>query len=84
MVRESFVVRDASGLHLRPAARLSEAALEFRCRVTLLHGKTEANAKSVLGILAACVRSGDAVTLVCDGPDEEAAMEALRKVMADV
>ena len=84
MVSESFVVKNESGLHLRPAAKLSEAALEFHCRVTLRHGTAEANAKSVLGVLGACLRCGDTFTLDCDGPDEEAALEELRRILEDI
>ena len=83
MIREHVVVRNPSGLHLRPAARLSETALQFSSRVTLLHEGSEAKAKSVLGIRGACVKSGDTVTVVCDGPDEEAAMWAVLEVLQD-
>ena len=36
-----------------------------------------ANAKSVLSVLGACVKSGDEITLVCEGEDEQAAIDAL-------
>ena len=83
MIRETIVVNNPSGLHLRPAARLSETAIQFKCRVTLENGAAEANAKSVLGILGTLVRCGDTVTLICDGPDEEAAMEAIKAVLTE-
>ena len=83
MVRETIVINNPSGLHLRPAARLSETALQFRSRITLENGSVAANAKSVLGILGALVRCGDTVVLICDGPDEEEAMRALRDVLSE-
>ena len=69
MVRETIVINNPSGLHLRPS------------RITLENGSVAANAKSVLGILGALVRCGDTVVLICDGPDEEEAMRALRDVL---
>ena len=33
--------------------------------------------KSVLSVLGACVKSGDEITLVCEGEDEQAAIDAL-------
>ena len=38
-----------------------------------------ANAKSVLSVLGACVKSGDEITFICEGPDEE---QALRDMVA--
>ena len=35
------------------------------------------DAKSVLSVLAAGVKGGDTITLYCEGPDEEEAMEAV-------
>ena len=36
-----------------------------------------ANAKSVLSVLGACVKSGDEIEFVCEGEDEEEALKAL-------
>lgn len=33
--------------------------------------------QSVLSVLGACVKSGDEITLVCEGEDEQAAIDAL-------
>jgi phosphocarrier protein HPr len=38
---------------------------------------TTANAKSVLSVLGACVKSGDEIEFVCEGPDEKEALEAM-------
>ena len=35
----------------------------------------EANAKSVLSVLGACVKSGEEIEIICDGIDEEEALE---------
>ena len=37
----------------------------------------EANAKSVLSVLGACVKSGEEIIISCDGPDEEVALADL-------
>ena len=47
------------------------------------YGTTTANAKSVLSVLGACVKSGDEITFVCEGPDEEAALAAMVKIVED-
>lgn len=79
MVSQKVEVRNLSGLHLRPAAVLCNKALEFQCSISFNYeeGTGNANAKSVLSVLGACVRRGDVIELVCEGSDEEAALKAL-------
>ena len=43
----------------------------------------EANAKSVLSILGACIRCGDEIDIHCTGEDEQEALEALVKLVND-
>ncbi len=77
MVSQKVRVSNPSGLHLRPAGNLCREALKFKCRVELLFGDSEANAKSVLSVLGACVKCGDEVEYRCTGEDEEAALAAV-------
>jgi multiphosphoryl transfer protein len=74
-----------SGLHARPASHLAEAANQFaaECTLTNLRNGLVANAKSVLGIIAADVRSGDRCTVSIGGADEHAAYTVLRKFVAE-
>jgi len=39
--------------------------------------RNTANAKSVLSVLGACVKSGDVIEVICDGEDEETALKTL-------
>ena len=78
MVSQTFVVTEPLGLHLRPAGKLCEIALEYQAKIQLRKGCHYANAKSVLGVLAAKVQQGDEIEIICDGVDE---MEALMRLM---
>ena len=71
MVSQKITVNNPSGLHLRPAGILYNAAITFT-----FEGGT-ANAKSVLSVLGACVKCGDEIELVCEGADEQEALKAL-------
>ena len=75
MLSYKVTVRNPSGLHLRPAGLLCGEAITFQ-----YDGGT-ANAKSVLSVLGACVKSGDEITLICDGEDEQAAIDALASLI---
>ena len=74
MVSQKVCIKNPTGLHLRPAGILCKEALRFPCSVKFQFGNTVANAKSVLSVLGACVKSGDEITIMCDGTDEEKAL----------
>ena len=74
MVSQCVKIINPTGLHLRPAGNLCKEALRFPCSVKFRFGNTIANAKSVLSVLGACVKSGDEITIICDGTDEEKAL----------
>ena len=77
MVRQRVTVINTTGLHLRPAGNLCSEALKYQSRITLSFKDTKANAKSVLSVLGACVKCGDEIELVCEGPDEDKALRSL-------
>ena len=77
MVSQKIKVTNPTGLHRRPAGNLCREAMKFKCQVTFDYDGNIANAKSVLSVLGACIKSGDEITLICNGEDEEEALEAL-------
>ena len=74
MLSKTLTVVNPSGLHLRPAGVLSQTAMKFKCDVIIECGEKKIIAKSVL-------KSGTEITLICDGEDEEAAMETISKAI---
>lgn len=83
MVSKKVVVMNPTGLHLKPAAIFCKEAMKFKSTVTFTFGNATANAKSVLSVLAACVKSGDEIEIICVGPDEEEALDALVSAVKD-
>ena len=77
MVSRNVIIQNPTGLHLRPAGILCKEAMKFKARVTFRFKDHTANAKSVLSVLGACVKSGNTIELICDGEDEEEALEVL-------
>lgn len=51
--------------------------MHFDSLITFACKSGQANAKSVLSVLGACVKCGDEIELFCDGHDENEAMKAL-------
>ncbi len=77
MVSQKVVIKNPTGLHLRPAGILCKEAMQFKSHVTFKYRENTANAKSVLSVLGACIKSGDEIEMVCEGEDEEEALEAM-------
>lgn len=71
-------VKNPTGLHLRPVGNLCKEALKYKSMVTFQYKEGIANAKSVLSVLGACVKCGDEIELICEGEDEDQAIETLR------
>ena len=83
MLTQKVVVAESAGLHLRPAGKLCELSLKYQSKIQIKKGTSTANAKSVLGILAARVQQGDEIEIICEGADEKDALEAIVKVMQE-
>lgn len=78
MVKERIVIENETGLHARPATEISKISMKYPCNVNLIvNGKT-INAKSPLMIMAAGIKSKTEIEIVCDGEDEEKALEELK------
>lgn len=78
MVSKVVKITNPTGLHLRSAGDLCREAVKFKCSIIFEYdGNNTANAKSVLNVLGACVKTGDEINLICDGEDEEAALAHL-------
>ena len=83
MVSQKVVIKNPTGLHLRPAGLLCKEAMQFASSITFQYRDNTANAKSVLSVLGACVKSGDEIELFCDGTDEQEALQTLVKIIED-
>ncbi len=82
MVSKEIVVQNQVGLHARPATFFIQKANEYNSSIWISKDERKVNAKSLLGVLSLGITRGTAVTLTADGADEEAALEALEKLIA--
>jgi phosphotransferase system HPr (HPr) family protein len=72
----------AVDLHARPAADFVRTAMGFSSSLTVASGDREADAKSLLAILALGAKRGTTLRLTADGDDAEAALDALSGCIA--
>ncbi|MCR4924264.1 MAG: HPr family phosphocarrier protein [Lachnospiraceae bacterium] len=81
MVSQKVTIKNPTGLHLRPAGILCKEAMRFKSLITFNFRDNTANAKSVLSVLGATVKCGDEIEFICEGDDEEEALEAIVKAI---
>lgn len=77
MVSQKVMIKNPTGLHLRPAGILCKEAVKYQSLITFNFKGGTANAKSVLSVLGACIKSGDMIEFMCEGDDEEQALQAV-------
>ena len=83
MPRREVEIVNKLGLHARASARLTQLATKYQCDVFLARNNRKVNAKSIMGVMMLAAPKGSTVVLETDGPDEEAALEALGALIAD-
>ena len=82
LTRETEIINKL-GLHARASAKLTQLAGKFQSEVWMAKGARRINAKSIMGVMMLAAGKGSKVTLETDGPDEQAAMDALLALIAD-
>jgi phosphocarrier protein HPr len=68
---------DGVDLHARPAADFVRCAIGFEASIRVAAGEREADAKSLLAVLALGAKGGSDLRLHADGDDGPAALEAM-------
>jgi phosphocarrier protein len=81
MISRDVVITNASGLHARPATFFIHKALSFNSSIWVEKGDRKVNAKSLLGVLSLGIAKGMTITLIADGSDENAALDALEELI---
>ena len=76
--KEIIVTRDG-GLKEQDAALFIRNANEYQSQIRIRLGEKSVNAKSLLGVLSMGVRHSAVLTVTAEGPDEEDAVNALRR-----
>jgi len=82
MKRSRVVVLWKSGLHLRPAAMLVQAAKDFHSIIYLKCGGKIADLRSILSVMALCATMGTGLDVEATGDDEQDAIQAIERVFS--
>jgi phosphocarrier protein HPr len=83
MIKSTITISNKLGLHARASAKLTKLAGSFQSDVFMTRGERRINAKSIMGVMMLAAGLGAEVELETAGPDEQVAMDALRKLVDD-
>ena len=82
MAERSVQIVNKNGLHARPAAEMVKTASRFACDITICREDLEVNGKSIMGVMMLAAECGATITLRANGPDADAALDALAGLVA--
>lgn len=81
MVEKDVTVKNRAGIHARPAGMIVTLANKFSSQIFLEKDTDKINAKSIMGLITLGVLCNTTVKVSATGPDEQAAVDALVKLI---
>lgn len=82
MTKQDVKIQLAGGLEARPVAMLVQVASQYEASIYLDTDDKHVNAKSIMGMMSLGLDSGDELTVVADGADEDDAVEGVVKYLS--
>lgn len=82
MISKEITIRLENGLEARPVAMLVQVASQFDSSIYLEAGEKKVNAKSIMGMMSLGLDTGEKVTAIVEGGDEDAALEGIEKYLS--
>jgi phosphocarrier protein HPr len=79
----SYVITDNEGIHARPAGELVKLCKQFQSAITISKGEKSGKATKILAVMSLGATKGSTVDFTIEGPDEDAACEAVEAFMKE-
>jgi phosphocarrier protein HPr len=74
-------IKNADGLHMRPAMQFVDAAGQFDCDVTVSNAENSVDGKSIMQMSMLAATCGTTLTIKAEGVDAQQAIDALRQLV---
>ena len=78
-----YTIKDACGIHARPAGLLVKTVKGFASTATLEKDGKSCDMRKLMALMGMGVKQGETVTIKVEGDDEEAAAEAIQKFLSE-
>jgi phosphocarrier protein len=76
-------IRNAEGLHMRPAMRFVDIANRFDSDIAVSNGQIKVDGKSIMNVSMLAATCGTKLTVRAEGPDARQAIDALRELVEE-
>ena len=83
MVSKEFTIKNKMGFHMRPANVFVTEMTKFSSDINIIFNGKTINGKSIMNIMAACIKSGSTITVECSGADENEMLNAASTLIED-
>lgn len=82
MVSKSMTINIPKGLEARPVALLVQVASQYESSIYVEIQEKKVNAKSIMGMMSLGLAEGEKITIIANGSDENAAVDAIDKYIS--
>lgn len=76
MISKATKITNEMGFHMRPANIFVTEMSKFKSNIDIVLDGKKINGKSIMNIMAACIKCGTDITIECDGEDEQQMLDA--------
>lgn len=83
-VSRVVTIQNKQGLHARPAEMCVRTANQFESKIQLIRDERRVEARNMIDLLTLGATQGTRLTIEADGPDAQAAVDALAKLVEEV
>ncbi len=81
MVSKATKITNEMGFHMRPANIFVTEMSKFKSNIDIVLDGKRINGKSIMNIMASCIKCGTDITIECDGEDEQQMLDAAIKLI---
>ena len=82
MIKKSVTINLENGLEARPIALLVQKASQHESSVYIESGDKRVNAKSIMGMMSLGLNTGETLTVVAEGADENDAVTDIEQFLS--
>jgi phosphocarrier protein HPr len=82
-LRRTVPIVNERGLHARASAKFVKLATSFDAEITVQREGQTVDARSIMGLMMLAAGIGASIEICAEGPEAEAALEALCDLVAD-
>ncbi len=79
----TYVIKDKTGIHARPAGLLSKLAKKYSSEIVIEKNGKQVNAEKLMMLMGLGVKFGDTVIVTVNGEDEDEALTEIEAFFTD-